>query len=222
MNKFLIFMAITASAAFPASAENLEKQLEAAGLTDITALAPDIAVSLMYARPENFTGTVLYEDLNKAYLHPRAAKALAAAQKELAELRPGHRLLVKDAARPMSVQRKMFKAVQGSPKANYVANPAKGGGLHNYGMAVDITIVGPDGKELPMGTPVDHLGPEANINREAAMVKEGTITEEERQNRILLRNVMRHAGFTTIRTEWWHFNFVSKSVARTRYRLLDF
>ncbi|WP_289760854.1 hypothetical protein [uncultured Duncaniella sp.] len=66
---------------------------------------------------------------------------------------PGYRLLVKDAARPMSVQRRMFNAVKGTSKANYVANPAKGGGLHNYGLAVDVTIEDAQGNELDMGTP---------------------------------------------------------------------
>ena len=135
---------------------------------------------------------------------------------------PGYRLLVKDAARPMSVQRRMFKAVKGTPKANYVANPARGGGLHNYGVAVDVTIADENGNELDMGTPVDHLGVEANIDRELHLVKTGVISENARQNRLLLRKVMKNAGFSTIRTEWWHFDLVSKARAKQLYKLLDF
>lgn len=122
----------------------------------------------------------------------------------------------------MSVQKKMFDSVKGTPKANYVANPAKGGGLHNYGLAVDITITDSNGKELPMGTPVDHLGVEANIDKEETLVKKGIISETERQNRLLLRRVMKVGGFTPLRTEWWHFNLVSKREAKTSYQLLDF
>ena len=73
-----------------------------------------------------------------------------------------------------------------------------------------------------MGTQVDHLGVEANIDREAELVRLGVMSENARQNRLLLRRVMKEAGFSTIRTEWWHFNLVSKARAREKYRLLDF
>ena len=205
------------------SESTLEKKLRDYGLTDVSALDSTIQVRLMYARPDNFTGVLLYTDgLNKAYLQPQAAAAVVRAQAELRRLAPGFNLLIKDAARPMSVQRRMFRAVSGTPKANYVANPAKGGGLHNYGLAVDITIVDPAGNEISMGTPVDHLGREANIDAGESLVSRGIISETERQNRLLLRRVMTAAGFHTIRTEWWHFDFVNKAQARASYRRLDF
>ena len=204
------------------TAATLEETFVERGYVDVATLSPDIMVSLMYARDDNFTGKVLYDGLDKAWLHPDAAKAVADAQRRLSALRPGYRLLIKDAARPMSVQRRMFNTVKGTSKANYVANPAKGGGLHNYGVAVDITIADADGKELDMGTQVDHLGVEANIDREAELVRRGVMSENARQNRLLLRRVMKEAGFSTIRTEWWHFNLVSKARAREKYRLLDF
>lgn len=200
----------------------LEDKFRSIGFVDIQAISPDIKVELMYGRDDNFTGHVMYDDLDKAWLHPDAARAVAKAQEELSRIMPGFRLFIKDAARPMSVQRRMFNAVKGTSKANYVANPAKGGGLHNYGLAVDITIADPDGNEVDMGTPVDHLGVEANIDKEVSLVKNGVISENARQNRLLLRRIMKDAGFSTIRTEWWHFNFVSKAKARERYKLLDF
>ncbi len=206
----------------PLSAQSLASRMSDFGLVDVGRMDSTIQVNLMYAADSNFTGVVLYDDLREAYLHPEAAEALLKAQKELHTLFPGYNLLVKDAARPMSVQKKMFRAVQGTPKANYVANPAKGGGLHNYGLAVDITIADENGNELPMGTPVDHLGPEANIDREEQMVARGVISETERQNRLLLRRVMTAAGFKPLRTEWWHFNLVSKRQAQAKYKLLDF
>lgn len=203
-------------------AENLEDKLSEAGYVDLTSVVPDIKVKLMYAQAENFTGVVLYDGLTKAYLHPDAARALGKAQKILKSFFQDYNLLIKDAARPMSVQRKMFNAVKGTSKAKYVANPARGGGLHNYGLAVDITLVDSKGNELPMGTKVDHLGPEANIDKEQILVKQGIISETERQNRLLLRKVMLEAGFKTIRTEWWHFDFVNKKEAASRYKRLDF
>ncbi len=73
-----------------------------------------------------------------------------------------------------------------------------------------------------MGTPVDHLGPEANIDREAQLVRQGRITAEERENRQLLRRVMVAAGWRPLRTEWWHFDLTTRSNARRYYCLLDF
>lgn len=208
---------------FSCQAKSLEEIFAERGYVNVTAVNPDIRVSLMYARDDNFTGVVLYDDgISDAWIHPDAAKALDKAQQELSVLMPGYHLLVKDAARPMSVQRRMFNAVKGTSKANYVANPARGGGLHNYGVAVDLTIVDDNGNELDMGTPVDHLGVEANIDRELQLVKRGVISENSRQNRLLLRRVMKNAGFSTIRTEWWHFDLVSKARAKQIYKLLDF
>lgn len=204
-------------------AETMAKLMEQAGMVDAAASDPAIVVDLMYARPDNFTGAPMYpEGFNKAYLHPDAAEALAKAQTALTARHSGLRLKVADAARPMSVQRKMYSTVKGTPMAPYVANPANGGGLHNYGLAVDITIVDALGRELPMGTPVDHLGSEANIHMEKQLVDRGIITEQERQNRILLRSVMKEGGFKPLRSEWWHFNLVSRAQARESYRHLDF
>ncbi|MCM1029485.1 MAG: M15 family metallopeptidase [Alloprevotella sp.] len=197
--------------------------MESAGMVDVAALEPALAVSLMYARDDNFTGAAMYpEAFNRAYLHPEAAAALAKAQATLTETHPGLRILIADAARPMSVQRKMYQTVRGTPQAPYVSNPANGGGLHNYGLAVDVTIVDALGRPLPMGTKVDHLGPEAHIDSEEAMVKAGTITAAELENRKLLRRVMKAGGFMPLRSEWWHFNLRSRAEARRRYPLLDF
>lgn len=203
-----------------AKSSGLDDRLSDMGFVEVSTLGEE--VELMYGRPDNFTGAVLYSDLSGAWLHPSAAKALGAAVKALEREAPGYKLLVKDAARPMSVQRKMFDAVKVTSKANYVANPAKGGGLHNYGLAVDITLLDPEGKEVSMGTPVDYLGKESRIDNEEVMVRAGTITADEMKNRRLLRKVMREGGFKTIRNEWWHFQMVSRAVARARYRLLDF
>lgn len=203
-------------------AETLDEKLESAGYLDVVKINPSIKVELMYGRDDNFTGQVLYHGLTRAWLHPEAAASLDSAQRVLSRLRPGYTLLVKDAARPMSVQRSMFNSVKGTPQANYVANPANGGGLHNYGMAVDLTILDPSGNEIDMGTPVDHLGPEANIWREDQLVASGYMTAEARANRRLLRRVMTEAGFTPLRSEWWHFNRVSKAEAKRCYKRLDF
>ena len=94
----------------------------------------------------------------------------------------------------MSVQRKMWALVRGTDKVNYVSNPANGGGLHNYGMAVDVTILDKTGAPLPMGTPFDFFGEEAHTNNEEALLDAGKIDRTAYDNRRLLRRIMRNAG----------------------------
>lgn len=194
--------------------------MDSLGLINVAELDSSIAVKLMYTQADNFTGKILYDDLTEAYLHPDAAHALLEAQKALKQLHPSYSLLIYDAARPMSVQKKMWNVVKGTSKFRYVSNPNRGGGLHNYGLAVDISIQDSLGRPLPMGTKIDHLGIEAHITQESELVRSGKITEAERQNRILLRKVMKQAGFRALPSEWWHFNKCSREEARQRYRLI--
>lgn len=194
--------------------------LDSLGLVCISEADSSIAVDLMYTRADNFTGKILYEDLHEAYLHPDAMASLQKAQQQLKAEHPSYSLIVYDAARPMSVQQTMWNAVKGTPKYIYVSNPAHGGGLHNYGLAVDVSIVDEQGKPLPMGTPIDYLGKEAHITAEEQLVAQGKLTEAERQNRLLLRRVMKNAGFRPLPTEWWHFNRYSRQTARQRFPII--
>ena len=194
--------------------------LERRGYVNIQKADPSIFVSLMYSRADNFTGEVLYTDLREAYLHPKAAEALVKAQKRLRQLRPDLSLKVYDAARPMSIQQKMWDKVKNTPKYFYVSNPARGGGLHNYGMAVDLTLCTLKGDSIPMGTKIDYMGAAAHINKEASLVASGRISREAQANRRLLREVMAYAGFKPLRTEWWHFNYVSRAVAKKYYKVI--
>jgi D-alanyl-D-alanine dipeptidase len=195
------------------------KRMAQQGLVDILSVDSTIQVSLMYSRPDNFTGKILYTDLKEAYLHPKAAAALAKAQQALKKLRPELSLKVYDATRPMSVQQKMWNTVAGTKKSIYVSNPRNGGGMHNYGLAVDITLCQAiTGDTLDMGTKVDFLGSYAHIDNEADLVAKHIITKEAKKNRELLRKVMTEAGFKPLRTEWWHFNLVSRAEAKAKYK----
>lgn len=195
------------------------KRMAEQGLVDILSVDSTIQVSLMYARPDNFTGKILYTDLREAYLHPKAAAALARAQQALRKLHPELSLKIYDATRPMSVQQKMWNTVAGTKQQNYVSNPRNGGGMHNYGLAVDITLCkAATGDTLDMGTKVDFLGSYAHIDDEAGLVNRHIISKEAKRNRELLRKVMSEAGFKPLRTEWWHFNLVSRAEAKAHYK----
>ncbi|MDR2955753.1 MAG: M15 family metallopeptidase [Prevotella sp.] len=198
----------------------LEAYLQTQNLVNVNKLDPTIKFDLKYATTDNFTKTILYDSLFNIYLHPIAAKKLVNAQKNLKKINPGYSLLVYDAVRPLSVQRKMYKVVQNTKYAPYVANPSRTG-LHNYGMAVDLTICDKDGKPLDMGTPFDYFGAAAGINKETELVEKGILTNQQVKNRQLLRKVMVDAGFITIRGEWWHFNAVSLAEAKKSYKVIE-
>jgi D-alanyl-D-alanine dipeptidase len=199
----------------------LDRYLSSLGLVDVLRMDTSLHVLLKYATPDNVMGQVVYAGITGAWLHPDAADKLLKAQRLLQAKHPGYSLLIYDAARPMAVQRIMWNLVRGTDRTNYVSNPAKGGGLHNYGMAVDVGIVDPSGKPLPMGTPFDYFGPEAHTDKEELLLQSGKISREAFLNRRLLREVMRQAGFRTILYEWWHFNACSRREARLYYRIID-
>lgn len=219
MFKFLLLFSLFV---LPAKSQTskTEEALSRAGYVNVRELDPTLQVSLMYARADNFVGVVLYDDLRQAYLHPDAAAALVKAQKRLKQLRPELSLKIYDAARPMHIQQKMWNKVKNTPMKPYVSNPANGGGLHNYGLAVDITLCDAKGDSIAMGTKIDHLGPEAHIDTESQLVAKGIISKRAQQNRQLLRQVMRYAGFKPLRTEWWHFNFKSRAEAKRHYKVI--
>lgn len=219
---FVLGFILVCLSALAQSQGTLAKKMQAMGFLNLKTLDSSLVIDLMYTRADNFTGVVLYEDLTEAYLYPTAARAVVKAQQALHKIHPDYNLKICDASRPMSVQKKMYDVVRGTPKNIYVSNPANGGGLHNYGLAVDVTIVDKNGKELDMGTKVDHLGKEAHINTEAAMVQAGTISAQAKKNRELLRQVMREAGYKPLQSEWWHFNFVTRAEAKAKYKVLNF
>lgn len=200
--------------AVSANAQNFD------GLVNIKEIDSTMAVDLMYAKEDNFVGEKMY-DFTEAYLHPKAAEALAKANSIIKEKRPGWRICIYDAARPMSVQCKMWNKVKGTTQQNYVSNPANGGGLHNYGLAADVSIVDENGDSITMGTKVDALTKLSHIDNEEELVEQGKMTRESMENRRLLRSAMEDAGFHAIRTEWWHFNYTTRSDARKNYKVIE-
>ena len=191
-------------------------------MVDIQQVAPDIRIELKYATKDNFIGANMYGQLRHAYLHHNLAKALARAQQALTKEHPGYRFLIYDAARPQSVQRRMYQAVAGTPKKIYVAAPERGG-RHNYGVAVDLTIVDASGKPLDMGSPFDHFGEEAHLGNEEARVRAGIFNKEVPANRSLMRRLLGAEGLRPYDKEWWHYQEqMSMSEVRKRYQLLSF
>lgn len=198
----------------------IEAQMKRAGLVDIRKLDRSIRVELKYSTVDNFMHQDVYGDLEDCYLQKEVARMVVRAQGLLRKRHPGYALKVFDGARPRRVQRIMWEIVKDTEQRKYVSNPDSGS-IHNYGSAVDLTIVDEQGDELDMGTPYDFLGELAQPRYEARFLKEGKLTAEQVRHRAVLKEVMTEAGFTPISNEWWHFDAFSRPEAKARYKILE-
>lgn len=113
----------------------------------------------------------------------------------------------------------MYDKMKGTTFEKFVANPQKGS-MHNYGIAVDVTIVDGNEKEVDMGfTPFykNYL----SIYWGYTKLKMFDLSEAQKQNRELLSDVMKKAGFIPLSYEWWHFNGMPKAEARKMYQIIE-
>ena len=160
----------------------------------------NVQEDLRYRTADNFMGEILYfpdSECMPCLLRDTTARALARVQQALDTLASGQGLsiLLWDAYRPYSVQKKMWAH---TPDTNYVANPYTGGSSHNKGLAVDLTLVDAAGNVLDMGTKFDDFSEKAHHGYKR-------LPKEVRANRLLLKTAMEAAGFVALPTEWWHY-----------------
>ena len=166
-------------------------------LVDVRSVDPTITVDLRYASRRNFLRHSLYPHGTHALARPEVASGLAAAQSILRRYQYG--LKIWDAYRPVAVQAMLWQA---SHNDDYVANPEVGAGsLHSWGIAVDATLVDSRTRDVRMPTDFDDFTP-------AAMLPYMGSSLEIRWNLRLLRYAMHKAGFSGLRTEWWHFTIL--------------
>jgi D-alanyl-D-alanine dipeptidase len=161
-------------------------------LIDISPPEFDLVIALAYATSNNITGKPFYRADARPYLHPKAAACLRMA---IALAHPlGYRLKIFDAYRPVEGQWALWNA---SPDSEFVADP-RNGGPHNRGVALDLTLVDAEDRELDMGTGFDALTPLSHHGRTDVSV-------EAQRNRLLLLGLMSAAGFEFYTNEWWHY-----------------
>ena len=196
------------------------------GFVYLRDLDPTIAQDIRYAGPDNFTGRSLAGyDAAECVLRKGAARALAAAQAELAAR--GLALKVYDCYRPIRAVHEMLRwaGAPGGSDARFYPNVPRSAlipdgyiaahSTHSTGLAVDVTLVrrpatvpaqpggpcnGPADDSIDMGTSFDCFDRQSYSNSPA-------IGAEAKRHRALLIAVMKRFNFTNYRREWWHFAF---------------
>lgn len=174
--------------------ENGDPITLSAELIDVRLVVPNIEIYQIFGTDKNFTGEVLYNN-PVPVLQIATAQKLAAAAKLFAK--DGYTIKLYDCYRPKSVQFILYDIVQNSA---YIANPYNSASNHNRAAAVDITLIGPDGKELDFPTPMH------TFTKLVYRSSRSEWTKEQRRNVDYMTNVMLECGFKLINTEWWHFS----------------
>lgn len=179
-------------------------------LVEIAPPAFPVELEIAYATTANFTGAPVYARA-AAFLNPEAAGKFARAIDLAAAL--GLRFRVFDAFRPAEAQWKLW---QHTPDPDFLADPRRGS-PHSRGAAIDLTLIGEDGRDLDMGTAFDAFTPLSHHGATA-------VSRQAQANRLLLLGLMTAAGFDFYRNEWWHYQLfearrhplLSDSAAGTR------
>ncbi len=173
-------------------------------MVDIQKYIPGINVDLKYSTDDNVYGKAIYE-IKKAYLRRGTAEKLKATQEELNAIGLG--LKVWDAYRPPAAQFKLWEIM---PDRRFVVNPYEGFSYHSRGVAVDVTLVDNEGRELLMPSGFDEFS--ARADRDYS-----DVSSVQMNNAKLLEEIMLHNGFGSIYYEWWHFT----DKKRDNYQVLE-
>ncbi|MCL2065292.1 MAG: M15 family metallopeptidase [Candidatus Cloacimonetes bacterium] len=197
------------------------------GFVYVTDIVPDVILEIRYFSTYNFIGSRIDGYLSPiAIISHEAALALKQANDELREL--GYALKVFDAFRPQTAVNHFVRwAIDENDiktKAffypdidksrlfpeGYIAERSG----HSRGSTIDLTLIDmKSGKELDMGSPFDFFGLESHHDTTL-------ITEEQTQNRLILKNAMIKAGFRPYDEEWWHYTLENEPFPDTYFDFL--
>ena len=198
--------------------------LDPSGFVLLADYVPGIIQEIRYHSTYNFIGDRIdgYEE-PCALITKEAARALKAVSNEL--IVQGLRIKVFDAYRPVcAVKHFILWSIEDQdlrmkpffyPELNkqelfekgYIAKQSS----HSRGSTVDLTLLDMStGKELDMGSPFDLFSPASHPEYKG-------ITEEQYNNRMILRNVMLRHGFEPIDCEWWHFTLADEPYPDTYF-----
>ncbi len=202
----------------------------------LTDVVPDVILEIRYYGTYNFVGTRIrgYEE-PIALLTRVAADSLKAVNDDVKAL--GYRLKIYDAYRPqMAVDHfvEWAKDLGDTIMKPYFYPDLSKDVLfpqeyicersgHTRGSTLDLTLFDMQTKkELDMGGTFDWFGEESHPdyggNADEMEYKENElITEEQFQNRMILRAAMMRHGFKPFNTEWWHFTLADEPFPDTYF-----
>ncbi|MCO5971620.1 M15 family metallopeptidase [Actinoallomurus soli] len=132
-----------------------------------------------------------------------------------ADLPGGVRLLIIEGHRATGEQARRFSLYEERLRSQGISDPVElrrqasafvspvDVAPHCAGAAVDLTLVGVDGRELDMGGPVNGH----RSGQEHTCPINAPVSPAARTNRDLLADTMTAAGFVNYPTEWWHWSF---------------
>lgn len=166
--------------------------------------AQGIQNRMAYADTANFMHHKIYP-CARCFLRPEVAEALEEANQIAKE--KGYTLVIYDCYRPYGYQKVMYDIVN-DPR--YVAPPGKGSN-HNRGRAIDLSLADAEGNLLDMGTPFDDFTELSHYDADG-------LSKEARRNRRTLRNIMKKAGFSPYKHEWWHFDYRKQQYETSDFR----
>ncbi len=179
----------------------------------ITDVVPDAIFEIRYYSTYNFVGDRIdgYEE-PLAFLTKEAADALKKVSDDVKK--QGYRLKIYDAYRPQKAVTNFVEWAKDEDDTRmkeyfypeldkdvlfpqgYIAEHSG----HSRGSTVDLTLFDMETeKEVDMGGTFDYFGEKSHPD-----YKEG-ITEEQYNNRMILRKAMLDNGFKPLPEEWWHF-----------------
>lgn len=185
---------------------------------------PHVVQEIRYYSTYNFIGERIdgYEE-PCALLTREAARALKAVSTEM--LVQGYRLKIFDAYRPACAVRsfvlwgiedrdtrmKEYFYPDLEKDEIFLKGYISKRSSHSRGSTVDLTLLDmKSGKELDMGSPFDLFGEVSHPDYRG-------ITDEQFENRMLLRNAMIRNGFEPIDSEWWHFTLADEPYPDTYF-----
>jgi zinc D-Ala-D-Ala dipeptidase len=177
-------------------------------------------IDLKYASTDNFMGEDLYGNFKTAFLHKDAAIKFERAIEVLQQEKPGWSFIVFDALRPRSVQWEMWAKVKNTSQEKYIANPDKGS-PHNFGMALDLSVLDEHGKEVDMGAGFDDFREISEPRFEERFLAEKKLSLKQIENRLVLRRCMTGGGFLQLPHEWWHYNALPEEGIRKNYPIIE-
>ncbi len=161
------------------------------GLVELTE-QEGITLDLRYATENNVTGKAFYTRA-ACFLHEAAHQHLMESCQVARNM--GYTLKVFDGFRPLEAQQFLW---DNSPNPEFVSNPETGSCPHCRGVAVDLTLVDAEGKELDMGTGFDDF-------TESSFHSAANISHAAKRNRAILRGIMLYSGWDFYENEWWHY-----------------